>query len=102
MFDASKYVVATPKPLPVLLLLDVSGSMDEVVDPENCRRTGQTIVDDGRTWEVVTGGTAKRQLLNTAVAKMIAEFSKEERTETEFLVSVITFGTHARVHLPFT
>lgn len=102
MFDASKYVVAAPKPLPVILLLDVSGSMDEVIDPENCRRTGQTVVDDGKTWEIVTGGTAKRQLLNMAVTKMIQEFSKEERTETEFLVSVITFGVHAKVHLPFT
>ena len=102
MFDPSKYVVAAAKPLPVLLLLDVSGSMDEVVDPENCCNTGRTVFSDGQTWNVVTGGTAKRELLNKAVQKMIAEFSKEERTETEFLVSVITFGDSAKVHIPFT
>jgi len=102
MFDPSKYVVAAAKPLPVLLLLDVSGSMDEVVDPENCRNTGRTVFSDGQTWNIVTGGMAKRELLNKAVQKMISEFSKEERTETEFLVSVITFGDSAKVHIPFT
>ena len=49
MFDASKFTVPKAKPLPVILLLDVSGSMDEVVDPENVHRTGRTVVDDGRT-----------------------------------------------------
>lgn len=46
MFDPSKFTVPNAKPLPVFLLLDVSDSMDEVVDPENVRRTGQTVVSD--------------------------------------------------------
>ena len=57
MFDSTKFTVQKAKPLPVFLLLDVSGSMAEVVDPENVRRTGQTLESDGKTWELVEGGT---------------------------------------------
>ena len=99
MFDASKFTVPKAKPLPVILLLDVSGSMDEVVDPENVHRTGRTVVDDGRTWELVEGGTTKIQILNQAVKHMIDSFAAEEKMETEFLVSIIVFGDRAAQHL---
>jgi uncharacterized protein YegL len=102
MFDPSKFTAAKAKPLPVFLLLDVSGSMNEVVDPENVRRTGQTLVSDGETWELVEGGTSKIQVLNEAVRKMIESFSAEERSETEFLISIIVFGDSATQHLPPT
>jgi uncharacterized protein YegL len=99
MFDPTKFTAPKAKPLPVFLLLDVSGSMGEVVDPENVRRTGQTIESDGQTWELVEGGTSKIQILNDAVKQMIDSFSAEERIETEFLVSIITFGDNATQHL---
>jgi uncharacterized protein YegL len=99
MFDPSKFTAPKAKPLPVILLLDVSGSMDEVVDPENVRRTGQTVESDGRTWELVEGGTSKIQILNNAVRKMLDSLAAEERIETEFLISIITFGDHAAKHL---
>lgn len=102
MFDSAKFTVQKAKPLPVFLLLDVSGSMNEVVDPENVRRTGQTLVSDGKAWELVEGGTSKIQILNEAVRKMIESFAAEERMETEFLVSIIVFGDGARQHLPPT
>lgn len=102
MFDSTKFTAQKAKPLPVFLLLDVSGSMNEVVDPENVRRTGQTLVSDGKTWELVEGGTSKIQVLNEAVRKMIESFAAEERMETEFLVSIIVFGDNATQHLPPT
>ena len=102
MFNASKFTVPKAKPLPVFLLLDVSGSMGEVIDPENARRTGQTVFSDGQTWELVEGGTSKIQILNEAVKQMIASFAAEERMETEFLVSIIVFGDCAAQHLPPT
>lgn len=100
MFDASKFTAPKAKPLPVFLLLDISGSMDEVVDPENVRWTGQTIEDDGQTWELVEGGTTKIEILNDAVRRMVDSFAAEERMETEFLVSIITFGDRVAQHLP--
>jgi len=99
MFDPSKFTAAKAKPLPVFLLLDVSGSMGEVVDPENVRRTGQTFANDGQTWELVEGGTSKIQILNDAVRRMIDSFAAEERMETEFLISIITFGDRVAQHL---
>jgi uncharacterized protein YegL len=102
MFDPTKFTVQKAKPLPVFLLLDVSGSMNEVIDPENVRRTGKTLESDGKTWELVEGGTTKIQILNEAVRKMIESLSAEERMETEFLVSIITFGDSSIQHLPPT
>lgn len=99
MFDPSRFTVPKAKPLPVFLLLDVSGSMGEVVDPENVRRTGETVVSDGQTWELVEGGTSKIQILNLAVKQMIDTFAAEEVMETEFLVSIIVFGDRATQHL---
>jgi len=102
MFDPSKFTVNVSKPLPVFLLLDVSGSMNEVIDPENVQRTGQIVVGDGRSWELVKGGISKIQILNEAVRKMIVSLAAEERMENEFLVSIIVFGDRATQHLPPT
>ena len=99
MFDPSKFTAPKAKPLPVFLLLDVSGSMNEVVDPESVRWTGQTVENDGQTWELVEGGTSKIQILNDAVRRMVDSFAAEERMETEFLVSIITFGDRVAQHL---
>jgi uncharacterized protein YegL len=99
MFDPSRFMAPKAKPLPVFLLLDVSGSMNEVVDPESVRRTGQTVENDGQTWELVEGGTSKIQILNDAVRRMVDSFASEERMETEFTVSIITFGDRVVQHL---
>jgi len=99
MFEPSKFTAPKAKPLPVFLLLDVSGSMNEVVDPVNVRRTGKTLENDGQTWELVEGGTSKIQILNDAVRQMVDSFAAEERMEIEFLVSIITFGDRAAQHL---
>lgn len=75
MFDPSKFTVPKAKPLPVILLLDISGSMNE---------------------------SKKINTLNKAVLDMLETFSKEERMESEILVSIITFGNEVKLHLPLT
>ena len=74
MFDPSKFTTPKAKPLPVVLLLDVSGSM-----------CGEKIDN-----------------LNDAVEKMISTFAEEEKMETEILLSTITFGGEVSLHTPFT
>ncbi len=73
-FDPSKFIVSTAKPLPVILLLDVSGSMSG----------------------------AKIQSLNEAVKNMLETFSDTENSETEIHVAIITFGAEVKLHQALT
>ena len=69
-FDPSKFTAAKAKPLPVILLLDVSGSM-----------SGEKIRN-----------------LNDAVRDMLEVFRDTENGETEIWVAVITFGAEVKLH----
>lgn len=71
-FDPSKFTAPKAKPLPVILLLDVSGSM-----------SGEKIDN-----------------LNVAVRDMLDEFRGNATSETEIWVSIITFGAEVRLHQP--
>ena len=78
-FDPSKYTVAKAKPLPVVLLLDTSGSMS----------AGEP--------------SAKIVELEGAVREMVKDFAHEEQLETEIQVAVITFGSKGvSLDLPYT
>jgi uncharacterized protein YegL len=70
MFDPKKFTAPTAKPLPVILLLDVSGSMHG----------------------------AKIQNLNEAVKDMLQTFRDTENGETEIHVAIITFGAEVKLH----
>ena len=74
MFDPKKFTTQTAKPLPVILLLDVSSSM-----------LGEKINN-----------------LNKAVQDMLDTFAQEEKMETEILISIITFGSQVELHIPYT
>lgn len=72
MPELKDFVIQTARPLPVILLADVSGSMKE---------------------------NGKIDALNEAVANMIAAFAEEEAARAEIQVAVITFGGGgAKVH----
>lgn len=73
-FNPADFTVAKAKPLPVVLLLDVSYSMQ-----------GE-----------------KMYKLNAAVKEMIKDFANAEKNEIEILVSVITFGSEVLLHTPYT
>jgi len=73
-FDPSKFTTPEPKPLPVILLLDVSGSM-----------SGEKICN-----------------LNAAAKDMLATFQNSENGETGIRVAIITFGSEVRLHQALT
>jgi len=73
-FDPSAFTVKKARPIPVILLLDTSGSM--------------------------MGG--KIGELNQAVNDMIASFKAMKQMETEVDVAIITFGGEVKMQLPLT
>lgn len=74
-FDPSKYKVSTgERYMPVVLLLDVSGSMD-----------GDKINN-----------------LYDATVKMIETFAEESKKEIPYKVAIITFGASVDYHTPYT
>lgn len=74
-FDPSKYKVSTgERYMPVVLLLDVSGSMD-----------GDKINN-----------------LYTATVKMIETFADEGKKEIPYKIAIITFGESVEYHTPYT
>lgn len=74
MSKLSEFTMSSPRPLPVILLADISGSM-------------------------ATNGKIK--VLNDAVAEMVATFAEEEDSRAEIHVSVVTFGADgAKLHKP--
>lgn len=75
MSKLKEFTTQTARPLPVILLADVSGSM---------------------------GVAGKIQALNHAVREMIETFQDESDLRAEIQVSVITFGGQSRVHLPLS
>ena len=70
LFDPSKFTAPTAKPLPVILLLDCSGSM-----------SGE-----------------KNRNLNDAVRDMLEVFRNTENGETEIHVAIITFGEDVKLN----
>ena len=75
MSKLKEFTVSAARPLPVILLADVSGSM---------------------------GADGKIQALNHAVREMIAAFQDESDLRAEIHISVITFGGQSRIHLPLS
>lgn len=75
MASLKEFTVSSARPLPVVLLADISGSMSV----------------DG-----------KIAALNTAVAEMVAAFAEEEAGAAEVHLAVVTFGGTAALHMPLT
>ncbi|OUL86634.1 tellurite resistance protein TerY [Paraburkholderia hospita] len=73
MSSLKKFAVTAPRPLPVIVLADVSGSMGE---------------------------SGKIEALNLALKDMIATFAGESRLRAEIQVGLVTFGGTAQLHLP--
>lgn len=75
MTTSKEFTISSARPLPVILMADVSGSM----------------AADG-----------KIDALNSAVAEMQAAFAEEEDGRAEIHLAIVTFGGTAALHLPPT
>ena len=80
-----------------VLVLDVSGSMREIVDESNMHFTGETVYMDGKKYNLVTGGIMKIDLLNQGLQDFYNEIVSDETTSQRLELSIITFNDNVQV-----
>lgn len=80
-----------------VLVLDVSGSMLEIVDGANTVLTGETVYMDGKKYELVTGGISKIDLVNEGLRSFFYEICEDETTSQRLELSIITFNDFVNV-----
>lgn len=92
---------SNPEPrCPCVLLLDVSGSMAEIVANAG-NDTGKTVQQDGKTYRVVSGGTTRIDLLNEGLRAYHSDLMGDSLAAQRVEVSVITFGSSVETVVPF-
>lgn len=94
-------LASNPEPrCPCVLLLDVSGSMAEIVSNAG-QDTGQTVQQDGKTYRVVSGGTTRIDLVNEGLRAYQADLMADSLAPQRVEVSLITFGGSVQTVVPF-
>src|SRR5262249_33319065 len=94
-------LATNPEPrCPCVLLLDVSGSMSEIVTNAG-QDLGYTVEQDGKTYRVVSSGVSRIDLLNEGVRAYHADLMGDSLAAQRVEVSVITFGGSVQTVVPF-
>ena len=99
-FNPGDFIVPKAKPLPVILLIDTSGSMGEVIDTTGMQDTGRVVYSDGKQYHVVTGGISRMMVLNQCCRQMIEAFVDNVQNEVDIEVAIITFGSTVQTVQP--
>jgi uncharacterized protein YegL len=74
-----------------VLVLDVSGSMREIIGGD-VRDTGRQEIIDGKLYNIVEGGTMKIDELNNGLQSFYKEITDDDSTSQRLEVSLITFS----------
>lgn len=94
-------LASNPEPrCPCVLLVDVSGSMGEVV-ADSGKDLGYTVQQDGQTYRAVSGGTTRIDLVNEGLRAYHADLTADPLATQRVEVSVITFGATVQTANPF-
>lgn len=88
----------TPR-VPICLCLDTSGSMGAVEG--DCVETGETIYEDGRTWNIVTGGTSRIDELQKGVEAFYEAIREDEMAVYSAEICIVTFDNKATCLVDF-
>lgn len=80
-----------------VLVLDISGSMNEIVDDSNTFDTGQTTFVDGKMYNIVNGGVSKLDNLNDGLGTFYHDIEADYTTSQRLELSVITFNDYVTV-----
>ena len=88
--------ISRNNPAMILFLLDQSGSMDEVFDPENIQAMKEPVTVDGKTYTHTSSGSTKAQGVADAINKLLQNLcikcAKEEGVRDYFHIGVIGYG----------
>lgn len=92
------FTQSKPRVLPVIILADVSASMNRIIAGDTVE-TGEQVFEDGKMWNIVEGGESAIMSLNKSIAGMLETFKNESLIGAEIQVEIITFGySNATVH----
>lgn len=80
-----------------VLVLDTSGSMNEVVDNTGVVSTGRTMESDGKIYNIVEGGISKLDMLNEGLFSFFEEIVDDSTTEQRLELAIITFNDTVQV-----
>lgn len=75
-----------------VLVLDLSGSMNEIVDDSTAVATGQTVFVDGKNYNIVTGGISKLDNLVEGLQSFYTDIENDETTSQRLELTVVTFA----------
>lgn len=93
-------LVNNPTPrVPICLCLDTSGSMGAVEG--DYAETGETYYEDGKMWNLVTGGTSRIEELRKGVEKFYTALKEDEIAVYSAEISIVTFDDDARCWMDF-
>ena len=94
-------LATNPEPrCPCVLLLDVSGSMCEIVNGSG-QDLGYTFQQDGKTYRAVSGGVSRIDLLNEGLRAYHADLMADSLAAQRVEISIITFGDTVETVTPF-
>jgi hypothetical protein len=89
--------ISRNNPSMILFLLDQSGSMQEVFDPENIQPMKEPVTAEGKTYTHTASGPTKAQAIADAINKLLQNLcikcAREEGVRPYFHVGVIGYGT---------
>lgn len=75
-----------------VLVLDISGSMNEIIDDSNVVDTGRQVFVDGKMYNVVQGGISKLDNLNEGLKSFYDEIYNDETTSQRLEIAIVTFN----------
>lgn len=93
-------LVSNPTPrVPICLCLDTSGSMGAVTG--ECTPTGETVFEDGKEWQVVTGGTSRIKELQKGIELFYEAIREDEVAVYSAEICIVEFNDSASCILDF-
>ncbi len=87
--------------VPVCLCIDVSASMDQIVEGET-QDTGRREFLDGVEWKIVTGGISRKKKLIEALADFKEMLMENAVSKESVDLCIVTFSDFANVFMDFT